>query len=450
MQVDEKVMERGEMRILLMGQCTLHWGRMEFGNLGTYAVIEPLIRELHRVFPDGEIKTTFQLSDGFCRREKVHVLPMDLYYGWKKTDLIKALYEVAATALMGKRIPKFLRTDFISAVLSSDLTIDFSGDIWGANADLVGKHRFIIGLFKDLTAHYLGKKIVMLAGSPGPFAGFFKKKLAKYVFGKFDLVTNREEISTVLLQKDQFPTTHVHSLACPAFLFQGRPEAEMKDIFKNENLEDDNTPKVGVVVCGWNMKKGPFGRWPREDSEYEVFAEMVEYIVNQLHAKVFLLSHNNGFIPPPHFKVIEGRDHQILRQLSNVLSKRGKTSHYTNLTKIYSAAEMKTIIGRFDMLVTGRIHAAVAGFTQCVPTVILDYGHEPKAHKLLGFSKLVGMTDYMADPGRVEDVIGTVDRCWHNRHDIKEKLKIELPKVRKKAQDNFNLLKPYANHEAHK
>ena len=49
------------MRILLIGQCTLHWGRMEFGNLGNYYIMEPFVRNLHRVFPDAEICTTFQM-----------------------------------------------------------------------------------------------------------------------------------------------------------------------------------------------------------------------------------------------------------------------------------------------------------------------------------------------------------------------------------------------------
>ena len=63
--------------ILLIGQCTLHWGRMEFGNIGNYYIIEPFVRELHRVFPQTKISTTFQMSDRFCQDEQVEVLPID-------------------------------------------------------------------------------------------------------------------------------------------------------------------------------------------------------------------------------------------------------------------------------------------------------------------------------------------------------------------------------------
>ena len=71
------------MRILLIGQTTLHWGRMEFGNIGNYYIIEPLIRELHRYIIDAEIHTTLQMSDNFCDKEKVCRLPIDLYYSWE-------------------------------------------------------------------------------------------------------------------------------------------------------------------------------------------------------------------------------------------------------------------------------------------------------------------------------------------------------------------------------
>lgn len=29
------------MKVFVIGQCTLHWGRMEFGNIGNYYIVEP-------------------------------------------------------------------------------------------------------------------------------------------------------------------------------------------------------------------------------------------------------------------------------------------------------------------------------------------------------------------------------------------------------------------------
>ncbi len=119
-------------RILLIGQCTLHWGRMEFGNIGNYYILEPLIRELHKAFPHADIRTTFQLSEQFCARERVTCVPMELYYAWDGKDLERARGELQISQAFvqnGGRLTA--RSPYIEEVLNADLVVDFSGDIWG-------------------------------------------------------------------------------------------------------------------------------------------------------------------------------------------------------------------------------------------------------------------------------------------------------------------------------
>ena len=50
------------------------------------------------------------------------------------------------------------------------MVIDFSGDIWGDNADFLGDDRFYVGLVKDRVAQIFAKKTAMIAGSPGHLA----------------------------------------------------------------------------------------------------------------------------------------------------------------------------------------------------------------------------------------------------------------------------------------
>ena len=62
------------MRILVTGLTTLHWGRLEYGNIGNYYIIVPLFRKLHAYFPDAEIRTTLQLTDEFVEKENINKL----------------------------------------------------------------------------------------------------------------------------------------------------------------------------------------------------------------------------------------------------------------------------------------------------------------------------------------------------------------------------------------
>jgi len=430
------------MNILLIGQCTLHWGRMEFGNIGNYYIMEPLVRELHRVFPDALIKTTFQMSDRFCQDEKIQVLPMEMYYGWREDDLDQALMELASAEIFAKTgyLPK--RTPYLDEVMKSDLVIDFSGDIWGDNANFLGDHRFLVGLCKDRSAQLLGKPTVMLAGSPGPFADQETKEFAKEVYRNFALVTNREPISIQLLKQDGFQTDNTRSLACPAFLFEPLKGQALRDILEREGLSNQERPKVCYMICGWNFTSGPFDKPNRNDEEYVVFAQAVEYLSEELGVDVYLMSHSNGFpVPPQEFKLIHGRDYVIIKQLQKVVVDRGIAKHVYALDGVYDAWTTKGIIGTFDMVVSGRVHGAIAGLSQNVPTVLIDYGHAPKAHKIKGFAAVAGAEQYVADPSYAGDLITKIKSCWQNREQYRKHLEQRNKIVKEQVRANFDLLK---------
>ena len=307
------------MKILIIGQCTLHWGRMEFGNIGNYYIIEPFMRELKKIFPECEINTTMQMSSGFCDREGVNVLPMELYYSWSGNDLsdaekeLKIAKEFASTGILNETTP------YIEEVLKADLVIDFSGDIWGDNADFLGDDRFYVGLCKDRVPQLLNKKSIMIAGSPGPFSPSKNLEFAKEVFKGFDIVTNRESLSRKILEDNGFDITKLHDLSCPAFLFEPNQLSNSNDFFKKEGISKLDNPIVGFVLCGWNFIEGPFDKWPIKDSEYDIFAEAVEHL-ESLGASVCLMSHSNGFIPGKKpFELIHGRDYPITKQLQDVV-----------------------------------------------------------------------------------------------------------------------------------
>ncbi|MDY0393098.1 MAG: polysaccharide pyruvyl transferase family protein, partial [Candidatus Bipolaricaulis sp.] len=392
------------MKILVIGQCTLHWGRMEHGNIGNYYIIEPFFRELHRVFPTATIVTTMQMTDRFCKEEKISCVPMEYYYGWKDNDLEIAEKEFGIATIYHETGKLIDTTPYIEEILNSDLVIDFSGDIWGVNADLVGKNRFLVGLLKDRVAQLLGIKTAMLAGSPGPFKNDNLLPFAKTVYENFTLVTNREELSREVLETNGFNLDKTKDLACPAFMFEASEREKIISYIENTPILTSKKPTIGFILCGWNMPTAPFDKWPREDSEFNVFIDAIKYIINQFDVNVCLMSHSNGFELPPNFKLIHGRDYVFAEKLYKLLNKTEISDSVFILDEIYSPAETKAIIREFDMLVSGRVHGAVAGLSQAIPTVIIDYGHEPKAHKLMGFAKVAGIEEYVANPTDYPDL----------------------------------------------
>jgi len=430
------------MRIFLSGLCTLHWGRLEFGNIGNYYITETTVRELHRVFPGAELVTTFQMTDEFCRRENISCLPMELFYAWSKEDVSKSVYEFSLANIFQTTGKLVDTTPYIQEVMKSDLIIDFSGEMWGDYAEPVGENRFLVDLLKDRTAQLLGKPVVLLATSEGPFSNASLKGLAKVVFKDFRLVANREPASIDLLSENGFDISKVKNFACPSFLFEPKPDSQMQEIFARENLFTSSQRVVGYILCGFNMAEGPYDKNPREDKEFYPFAKTIEYIVNSLDAQVVIMSHQNGFELPPNFKLIPGRDYPIAKQLYEVTMKRGKVkkSDVTLISTPYLPSETKAIIKHFDMFISGRVHGFVAAISQSVPTVLINRGFGGKSHRNIGFARSVGLEEYIADPHSIEDMKSKINQCWNNREKIRQFLDQKIPQVKDQARMAFDEL----------
>ena len=430
------------MNILIIGQTSLHWGRMEYGNIGNYYIIEPLIRQLHRVFEHAKIYTTLQMSDEFCQKERIARVPLDLYYSWDDEHFIdKCIYEYGIAEIFDKTGILKEYTPFIKEVLKADLVIDFSGDIWSDNADFVGPDRFLIGLLKNRVAQLLGKKTVMLSGSPSPFNNH-NHQLTKEVFESFNLVTNREQISTQLLEEYGFNINHVKSFACPAFIFEPFSNDKINNLIKKYSL-DSKVFKTGFILCGWNLEKGPYDRIDIHDSELMSFVELIEDHSMKRNSTIYLISHSNGFDLPPDFRLKHGRDFPFAKQVYRILKSRNvaNTEKICLVSDVMAPKEIKAFIGNLDMLISGRIHGAVAGLSQSVPTVILDYGHEPKAHKLKGFAEIAGVEEYVADPTNKNDMFNKVENCYASITLIRSHLDKRMKIIKQMVNESFDILK---------
>lgn len=430
------------MKILVTGLCTLHWGRLEYGNIGNYYIIEPLFRELHRVFPDAQIYTTFQMTDEFIRREDITVLPMELYYAWSEKDIENAQKDYAVARAYLENPGGEAATPYIDVVRRMSLVINMSGDMWGDNAEHVGHGRFLVDLLKMRTAQLLGVKTVLFGVTPGPFSDAQTIELARDVYENFDLIINREPTSTANLDKWGFHSAHVKDFACPAFLYTPElTETEAEDVQAFFSDFQGEKKTAGFTIGGFNMPVGPYDMWPRDDSQYQVFAETIEYMINELNMRVVLISHTNGFELPPKFKLIPGRDYPILKQLKDVVLKRGVVNTPEDLICIstpYLPRVTKTIIGHFDMMVTGRVHASVAAVSQLVPTVFLTYEESfIPSTKMYGFADLAGVGEFVCRPSDAREIREKVNECFSGLFEIKKRLERRIPEVKRLSRAAF-------------
>ncbi len=434
-------------KILVTGLCTLHWGRLQYGNVGNYYIVEPLFRLLHSFFPDYEVVTTFQMDDEFIKNEKINVLPMELYYSWNENDVRNALNDLQNTydiLKSGTNEEKVEATPYVQLVNECEYVINISGDMWGDNAEHVGKDRLYVDCLRMQVAQLLGKKTILYAVTPGPFQKVRDFNLAKEVFENFSLVVIREKVSLENLKRWGLKTNHVMYAPCPSFLFEADYAYESKWTKMIDEVKKNNRAVIGMTFGGFNMPEGPYDMWPRSRNQYENFREIVEHVINHLNGDIVLFSHTNGFDLPPNFKLKNGRDFDILNNFYEIVIDENPDlkKHIILISQPLLPKKLKAVISRFDMLITGRVHASVAATSQYVPTVFVEYDQRViYSDKMSGFSEQMGLEEYVCAPGDLNEFRNKVDRCFEERKMIHRDLCVRIPELQKAAKKVYEVIR---------
>lgn len=427
--------------ILVTGLCTLHWGRLQYGNIGNYYIVEPLFRQLHEHFPEYKIVTTFQMDEQFIANEDIEVLPMELYYAWNDKDVTNAYKDVESAEKKIRNI-ECESTPWVETLLDCEYVINVSGDMWGDNAEHVGHKRFLVDCLKMKTAQILQKKTILYAVTPGPFSE--ETQLAKEVFGGFNLVVIREKVSRDNLVKWNFPVEHVVWAPCPSFLFEANKNYQSEWIKSIEESHKRGRKVIGLTFGGFNMPCGPYDMWPRTEEQYQLFVELVQYMIDTLKVDIVIFSHTNGFELPPHFKLKCGRDYMILEQFYQILVKKNKNykEHITLINEPLLPCNIKRVIGSLDMIVTGRVHASVAATSQCIPTVYMEYDRRViYSDKMTGFSAQLGMEEFVCEPQNLKELKEKVTECFNHLDSVKARLENIIPIIKEEAKDIFEVIK---------
>lgn len=422
------------MNIFVTGATSSSKYGMEFHNLGNFIIAEPLFEQLRMTFPGSRISTSIQMTDEFYKRHNLVGCAERRFWTYGLKTGIETAKDIFKVLLwkVSKR-DSLLTSPLLSEIYHADLVIDFSGDIYGDNASWT---KFLETNARLIMALLMKKKVAMLIGSPGPFSRYWRQMLAKFVLPKLDLITNREPLSTAMLAYVGIKGEHIYSTACPSVLFSAA-----KSLPDNEDKTrlEENKKTIGVIVCGWNMPDGPFNKWPREDREFDWLIGLIKWIVEESDYRVCVMAHQNG--TDENGELVPGNDHRIINRLFELMPQEWAHERVFTLNGLYDAAQSKKIISYFELLVSGRIHGAVQGLSQAIPTLIVDYGHEPKAHKLQGFARVYGVDDYVCEPENTNDMKSKLEQLISRQEVIRKELEQRLSRVKSQALENFSLIK---------
>jgi polysaccharide pyruvyl transferase WcaK-like protein len=404
--------DKKPLKILITGVNTT------FDN-GDAAMAAMAVKSMKQIFPYAQLTLGSTQKEADIKRWK-QMLPQES----KDISLVgvsnasKLSRKLKAIVVIFNFIPKFLKTD---------VCIDISGDGF-SDVTQFGLDAVLTHSFQLLGGVVFRKPVVICAQSVGPFNNGLSRFIARFVINNVNLVILREEISADYLKKLGVSKPVLAISSDLAFLLQPVSPQETKALLVKEKIDFTNRDVVGLVLSDI-ISKWAFPDIVNLTDKYlfyvKTMAQVTDYLVERYNVAVVLLPHCFSKYARHDDGAAMRRVYQSVKHKNNVFMVNGD----------YVPAETKGILSQCSMVVTAKMHAAIAAASTYVPVVVMAYSFKTKGI----FGKKLGLNDTILD---VHDYTSNdflsalkqkIDFVWANKVTISSTLKRCIPVEQQKA-----------------
>ena len=261
-------------------------------------------------------------------------------------------------------------------------------------------------------AKRMGKKLVLLPNSYGPFDGLTVESQLKKGLGKSDLVLAREHVSSAALSK--LLNKEVPVVPDLGFYLQMDKKQDGWAILEKYGFNREDKI-VGMTVRPWRFagSENPEELFER----YLISLKKVIEFANSKGLKVALFNQSIG--PNAHED-----DRNAILKLSKICNN-DTTKMFTWVNENPTCDILKTVYSNMYFFIGTRFHSLIFSMTSEVPSISIAYG----GNKGVGIMKDFGLGDYVVKIDEVtEDSLITIfEKALKNYDGIKEKLAAKLP-----------------------
>ena len=323
-----------------------------------------------------------------------------------------------------KRLRKWIASK--NASLREIQEMDFLVSIAGGDSfsDIYGIERLLYVALPQVLILLLGKKLVLLPQTIGPFRGSTAKFVARFILRRADKVYSRDYRGLEASKGLVVPSYAAKKFAfCydVGFVLEPFPPAHI-DLLGFPSLNEHGIPLVGLNVSGllW------MGGYTRDNmfglrADYrELIESLVEFLISNKGTSVLLVPHVFGSEPDSE------SDTRACECVYEALKVRYE-GRLGLLRGRYSQNEIKHVIGKCDFFVGARMHACIAAVSQCIPAVCVAY-----SDKFIGVMDTIGIESIVADARRMStsDMLRSIGQTYEQRTVVQKKLEAKMPEVR--------------------
>ena len=423
--------DAGRMRVALLG------ATFDTGNMGVGALAASAILCIREAYPDACISLLDYASERAVFRPRVDgkevEVPLINMRFSKKFYLPNNIVVLLLIALLRKMIPFAGLRRRIGAgnecyrrIEATDLFASVAGG--DSFSDIYGLGRFFYISLPQVLVLLMGKRLVLLPQTMGPFHGGISRIVARYILKRSERAFTRDreglaEIASLLGSSNPVKYSFCYDLA---FLLP--PQAPPLVDTPGLSLDAERArPVVGVNVSGLLYAGGYSGRnmFGLKIDYQEFVRELLRFLIEDRGADVLLVPH--VFIAADASESDKLENDQAVCERIYAEQCAAYPGRLGFVRGFYDQNEIKYVIGKCDFFVGSRMHACIAAVSQCIPAVSVAY-----SDKFLGVMATIGIDSIVTDARSqgIPQILNVIGQSFDRREMIRRQLQSKMPGVR--------------------
>jgi colanic acid/amylovoran biosynthesis protein len=395
------------------------------GNMGVSALASGTVTAALNCFPGGRVflldygrepeSYTVQTPAGPATVDLVNIRFSKKF--WLPNNIARLLATAVCLRLVPQRWRRqwLARNPYLRAILEADVVASLAGG--DSFSDIYGMGRLLYVSLPQILVLQLGKPLIMLPQTLGPFKGRGARGIAGYLMRGARAVYSRDKMS--LLEAAPLMNGHSKKLRFShdmAFVMEA-----VAPVTNPLPSREAGRPLVGVNVSGLLL----IGGYTRNNmfglkSDYRaLLREIVQRMV---------LNHGADVVLVPHvFGDDAESDTQACVQMHTELA-----AEYPGRVHLvagrFNQHEIKYLIGQCDFFMGARMHACIAALSQCVPAVCMAY-----SRKFAGVMESIGCAELVADlcGQNQSEVVAQIERLFRERERVQKALQEQVPAAKR-------------------
>jgi colanic acid/amylovoran biosynthesis protein len=409
------------------------------GNMGVSALAASLAKLILTTKPDSSI--TFFIGE---RSSK----PQELVLSGKKISIKVANTRFSPKAAFGEHLLGIFFLALLYKMMSASAfrkfilrrnerlrviaNADFIGDVRGGDSfsDIYGVKGFILGSIPSIITLFLGKKLVLLPQTYGPYKSGISRRIARYILSHAHIILSRDGesinlVKDILGKKDRGKQI----VFCPDVAFS------LDSIAPNDGVIPPfiNTGSINPVI-GLNINGLLYnGGYTRNNMfnlrmDYKQFVhQLSETMLKKTNANLLLIPHT--FAPHGHVESDPDACAEVFTALSPEY--RGRIQM---ITGEHDQHAIKGIIECCNFFIGSRMHACIAALSQKIPTAAVAY-----SKKFKGVFDSIDSGNFVIDARETEakEAIDMIAEMFEDRSKIENILQVQIDNVQKQQLKIF-------------